>query len=177
MQKINKEKVLLERSLADYRGLSGQVEDAIVLLEMAAEAQDESAFIDVLNEQKQIEQKFDELELTSLLNGEQDAAVTYLSIHAGAGGTEAADWAEMLYRMYTRWAAANNYKCEILDISEGDGAGIKSATLLIEGPYAYGYLKAESGVIASCGFHLSIRTRAGTQVSLQFSHGLKSTMI
>lgn len=146
MQKINKEKVVLERAVADYRDLSSRVEDALVLLEMAEEAHDEKSFAEVQTELAQLQIKFNDLELTSLLNGEQDVSSSYLSIHAGAGGTEAADWAEMLYRMYTRWAAANGYKCEVLDLSEGDGAGIKSATLLIEGPYAYGYLKAESGV-------------------------------
>lgn len=146
MQKINKEKVILEKAVKDYNELTQRVDDALVLLEMAQEANDESSFGEVLSELKAMETKFNELELTSLLNGEQDAMSSYLSIHAGAGGTEAADWAQMLYRMYTRWAAINGYKLEVLDLNEGDGAGIKSATLLIEGPFAYGYLKAESGV-------------------------------
>ncbi len=146
MQKINKEKVVVERAVADYKDLSSRTEDALVLLEMAEEAQDEKSFAEVQSELKDLEGKFNSLELKSLLNGEQDVSSSYLSIHSGAGGTEACDWAEMLYRLYTRWAAANGYKCEVLDLSEGDGAGIKSATLLVEGPYAYGYLKAESGV-------------------------------
>lgn len=146
MQKLNKEKVVLERAVADYKELCSRAEDALVLLEMAEEAQDEKSFSEVQAELQALESKFIGLELKSLLNGEQDVSSSYLSIHAGAGGTEACDWAEMLYRMYTRWAASNGYKCEVLDLSEGDGAGIKSATLLIEGPYAYGYLKAESGV-------------------------------
>jgi len=146
MQKINKEKVLLERALGDYKDLSTRTEDALVLLEMAKEAQDEGTFKEVQAELAQLELKFNDLELKRLLNGEQDASSSYLSINSGAGGTEAADWAEMLLRMYTRWASINGYKCEVMDISEGEGAGIKSATLHIEGPYAYGYLKAESGV-------------------------------
>lgn len=146
MQKINKEKVLLERSVADYNEVASRVDDALVLLEMAEEAADEVSFEEVLRELDGIEAKFNDLELKSLLNGEQDASSSYISINAGAGGTEAADWAEMLYRMYTRWAQHNGYKCEVLELSEGEGAGIKSATLLVEGPYAYGYLKAESGV-------------------------------
>jgi peptide chain release factor 2 len=146
MQKINKEKVVLERAVSDYKELTGRVADALVLLEMADEAHDENSFNEVKTELSDIQAKYDNLELTSLLKGEQDASNTYLSIHSGAGGTEACDWAQMIYRMYTRWASANGYKCEVLDLNEGDGAGIKSATLLIEGPYAYGYLKAESGV-------------------------------
>jgi len=146
MQKINKEKVLLERALADYNDLSTRADDALVLLEMAKDAQDENTFQEVIGELKSLELKYNDLELKRLLNGEQDASSSYLSINSGAGGTEAADWAEMLYRMYTRWAAENGYKCQVLDVSEGEGAGIKSATMLIEGPYAYGYLKAESGV-------------------------------
>lgn len=146
MQKINKEKVLLERALGDYKDLFTRTEDALVLLEMAKEAQDEGTFKEVQSELAQLESKFNDLELKRLLNGEQDASSSYLSINSGAGGTEAADWAEMLLRMYTRWAAVNGYKCEVMDISEGEGAGIKSATLRIDGPYAYGYLKAESGV-------------------------------
>lgn len=86
------------------------------------------------------------LETESLLSGEQDGANTYLSIHSGAGGTEAADWAIMLYRMYLRWAEKRNYTAEILSFAEGEEAGIKSATLLIKGAYSYGYLKGESGV-------------------------------
>jgi peptide chain release factor 2 len=146
MQKLNKEKVLLEKSVNDYKDLNSRVDDALVLLEMAAEAHDEGAYSEVVAEQKSMEAKFNDLELTSLLNAEQDSSNSYLSVHAGAGGTEAADWAQMLYRMYTRWAEDNGFKVEILDLNEGDGAGIKSATLSIEGPYAYGYLKAESGV-------------------------------
>lgn len=146
MQKINKEKVLLERAVSDYRDLSSRTDDALVLLDMAKEAQDENTFKEVQNELASLESKYNDLELKRLLNGEQDASSSYLSINSGAGGTEAADWASMLFRMYTRWAAENGYKCEVLDISEAEGAGIKSATLLIEGPYAYGYLKAESGV-------------------------------
>ena len=93
MQKINKEKVLLERAVADYQDLSTRTDDAIVLLEMAKEAQDEGTFQEVLTEQAALEAKFNDLELKRLLNGEQDASSSYLSINAGAGGTEACDWA------------------------------------------------------------------------------------
>lgn len=146
MQKINKEKVLLEKSVADWRDLTRRTEDANVLLDMAAEAGDEDTFSEVKNEVGALNRTANDLELKSLLNGEMDGNSTYLSINAGAGGTEAQDWAEMLYRMYIRYAESHGYRVETMALSEGDGAGIKSGTLLIEGPYAYGNLKAENGV-------------------------------
>lgn len=146
MQKINQEKVLLEKSVRDYNELHQKVEDSLTLLEMAVEADDEASFQEVKNDLNFIRAKINELELKSLLNGEVDGNSAYISINSGAGGTEAQDWAAMLLRMYTRWAESQGYKVEVLSLNEGEEAGIKSATLLIEGPYAYGYLKAESGV-------------------------------
>lgn len=146
MQKINQEKVLLERSVNDYNELYQKVEDGLTLLEMAVEASDEASFKEVKNEMAAIRSKINDLELASLLNGEVDGNNSYISINSGAGGTEAQDWASMLLRMYTRWAEKHGFKVEILSINDGEEAGIKSATLLIEGPYAYGHLKAESGV-------------------------------
>lgn len=146
MQKINQEKVLLERSVNDYRELNQKVEDSLVLLDMAAEAEDEASFQEVCSELNSIQGRIGDLELKSLLNGEVDGNNSYISINSGAGGTEAQDWAAMLLRMYTRWAEKQGFKVEILSLNEGEEAGIKSATLLIEGPYAYGYLKAEAGV-------------------------------
>ena len=93
-----------------------------------------------------IQSKIHDLELKSLLNGEVDGNSGFISINSGAGGTESQDWASMLLRMYTRWAEKQGFRVEILSLNEGEEAGIKSATLLIEGPYAYGYLKAEAGV-------------------------------
>ncbi len=146
MQKINKEKTLLEKAMGEWKSYSGRLEDAIVLLEMAVEDEDDASFDEVKTEVLAIEKIGQALELSRLLNREMDSSSTYLSINSGAGGTESCDWAEMLMRMYTRYAEHHGYRVEILDITEGEGAGIKSCTLLIEGPYAYGYLKAESGV-------------------------------
>lgn len=146
MQKINKEKVLLSRSVDDWKDLNRRVEDAFVLLDMAAEAQDEVTFQEVKAESLALSQRADELELKSLLNGEMDGSSAYLSVNAGAGGTEAQDWAQMLLRMYIRYAESHGYKLETMALSEGEEAGIKSATIRIEGPYAYGNLKAENGV-------------------------------
>lgn len=146
MQKINKEKSFLEKAIAEWNSFHQKLEDAKVLLEMAVEAQDEATFKEFKAELVQVEKEGQELELKRLLNGELDVNSTYLSINSGAGGTEACDWAALLLRMYTRYADKHGYRTEILEMSEGDEAGIKSCTLLIEGPYAYGYLKAESGV-------------------------------
>jgi len=146
MQQINKEKVLLEKSVNDYNELNQKVEDALVLLEMAVEAHDEASFTEVKNEFSYINTRLEDLELKSLLNGEVDPNSAYVAIHAGAGGTESQDWASMLLRMYSRWAEDQGYKVELLSRNDGEEAGIKSAQVLIEGPYAYGYLKAESGV-------------------------------
>lgn len=146
MQKLNKERALLEKSVDSWKELSTRVEDAEVLLEMAVEANDEGTFGEVKSEAEKLEALVHELEIKKMLSGELDANGTYLSINSGAGGTEAQDWAEMLYRMYLRYAEKQGYKIETLEYNEGEGAGIKSATLLIQGPYAYGYLKAENGV-------------------------------
>lgn len=146
MQKLNKEKALLEKAVESWRSLKSRGEDAQVLLEMAVEEKDEKSFEEVKAEAGALEQFVHELEIKKMLGGELDANSAYLSINAGAGGTEAQDWAEMLFRMYVRYAEQHGYKPQVLEMTEGEGAGIKSATLLIEGPYAYGYLKAENGV-------------------------------
>lgn len=146
MQKLNKEKSLLEKAIGDWQGLRSRAEDAAVLIEMAVEASDEDTFVEAKNEVLALETLAGELEIKKMLSGELDSNGAYLTINAGAGGTEAQDWAEMLFRMYIRYAEHHGYKPSVLERTEGDGAGIKSATILIEGPYAYGYLKAESGV-------------------------------
>lgn len=146
MQKLNQEKTLLERAVGEYDGFANRLSDAEVLLEMAEEAQDESSFAEVKIEVQALEKLGDDLEIKRVLGGELDGNSAYLSINAGAGGTESCDWAEMLLRMYMRYADKHGYKCSVVEMTEGEGAGIKSCTLLIEGPYAYGYLKAESGV-------------------------------
>ena len=146
LQKINKEKITLERTINEFESFERALSDAHVLFEMSIEAHDEASFIEAQQEIAKLIQLGKELEAKRLLSGELDSHSTYLSIHAGAGGTEACDWAGMLLRMYTRYAESQGYKVEVMDVSEGEGAGIKSASLLIEGPFAYGYLKAESGV-------------------------------
>lgn len=143
---MNKEKTFLERAIKEYEDFAQRVDDAEVLVDMATEANDEATFVEGRIEVFELKKVGQQLELKRVLNGELDGNSTYLSINSGAGGTEAADWAGMLMRMYMRYAEQQGYSCDILEISEGEEAGIKSVTLLIEGSYAYGYLKAESGV-------------------------------
>lgn len=146
MQKLNQEKALLEKAVTEYETFQTKLEDAKVLLDMAVEASDEDSFNEVKSELSDCDDLGKSLELKRVLSGELDANSTYLAINAGAGGTEACDWASMLMRMYMRYAEKQGFKVSLLDVNEGEGAGIKSCTMLIEGPYAYGYLKAESGV-------------------------------
>lgn len=115
-------------------------------IELAQSENDESLENEIENELEQIQKAYSELELKSMLSGKDDDKNCILTIHSGAGGTEAQDWAEMLMRMYLRWGEQNGYKMTLIDYLEGEGAGIKSATIEVEGPFAYGYLKAENGV-------------------------------
>lgn len=146
MQKINQEISILEKTCDQWSSLQTRTDEALVLLDMAQEAGDEATFQEVWVEVDKLRTEIEGLELKRLLDGEMDMNSSFLSINSGAGGTEACDWASMLLRMYTRYADKNGYKVEVLEMTEGDGAGIKSVTLLIQGPYAFGYLKAESGV-------------------------------
>jgi len=108
--------------------------------------EDESHYDDIQKELKALEESLENAELKNMLSGKDDDKACILTIHSGAGGTEAQDWAEMLMRMYLRWGEQNGYTMRILDILEGDGAGIKSVSIEVEGEFAYGYLKAENGV-------------------------------
>lgn len=146
LQKLNKERSLIEKTIEDWKSLDQGLEDQLVMLEMATEEADEGTLAEVESEIRRLAQRAEELELKRLLSGESDPNSVYLSINAGAGGTEACDWASMLMRMYLRYAADKGYRAEIEEITEGEEAGIKSVTIYIEGPYAYGHLKAESGV-------------------------------
>lgn len=146
LQKINQEMSVLSKSLQEFESFSQRLDDVQVLLEMATEAADESTFAEAKTESEALAVLGEKLEAKRVLNGEMDMNSAFLSINSGAGGTESCDWAEMLLRMYMRYADAHGFSTEILDRTDGDGAGLKSVTLLITGAYAYGYLKAESGV-------------------------------
>lgn len=146
MQKINKEKAALDKTISEWQNLHSRLEDAQVLLEMAAEAKDEASFDEVKSELRQIQLRTSDLEIKSLMRGPMDASNAYVSINSGAGGTEACDWAEMLMRMYLRWAERQGFRAEVLSMTPGEEAGIKSVTIFIEGPFVYGNLRSECGV-------------------------------
>jgi peptide chain release factor 2 len=129
-----------------WQGIAKRVSDVQELMEMAEDEEDSSMLADLNVESEALLKEFGKLEFRLLLSEPHDKSSALLSIHAGAGGTESQDWAEMLLRMYLRWADANKYKTEIVDRTAGEEAGIKSVTILVEGRHAYGYLKAERGV-------------------------------
>jgi peptide chain release factor 2 len=129
-----------------FRGLEKEVEEADMLLDMAVEEQDTGAVQDVSRQVEAIDDKIKRLSLEVMLDGENDPNNAIVSINAGAGGTEAQDWAEMLLRMYLRWTERKGFTADVIDLQPGDEAGIKSATFSVEGEYAYGYLKSENGV-------------------------------
>jgi len=145
-QKLLREKSAVEREIGLYDGLQASLDDAEVLLELADEEDDDGTRLEVAEKLEAARAQLDEAELKRLLGGEDDAANAILSINAGAGGTDACDWAEMLLRMYLRWAERQGFKTEVLDLQAGEEAGVRSATLTISGEFACGYLKAEEGV-------------------------------
>ena len=129
-----------------YRQLESGYEDIETLIEMGYEENDESILPEIEEELERLKKNYEELRIKTLLSGEYDKNDAILSLHAGAGGTESCDWAAMLFRMYSRWAADKGYQLEVLDSLDGDEAGIKSITFQISGENAYGYLKSEKGV-------------------------------
>jgi len=141
-----KEKAAIERSLKDWNSLASRLHDLEAMAELAAEEGGESMRAEMEREVTAIQKDIAASEIAALLSGEQDITNAIVSIHPGAGGTEAQDWAEMLMRMYLRWAEAQGYGTEILDYQNGDEAGVKSVTFTISGAYAYGKMKAEAGV-------------------------------
>lgn len=142
MQKIGS----LKAKVTGYESLKSDYEDALVMIELADEEGDLSLLDDCTASVKDIETRVEDMTLSTLLSGEFDGKNALLTFHAGAGGTEAQDWAEMLFRMYNRWGERHGYKVSTLDYLDGDVAGIKSATVLVEGENAYGYLKGEMGI-------------------------------
>lgn len=142
MQKIGS----LKAKITGYESLKSDYEDALVMIELADEEGDLSLLDDCTASVKDIETRVEDMTLSTLLSGEFDGKNALLTFHAGAGGTEAQDWAEMLFRMYNRWGERHGYKVSTLDYLDGDVAGIKSATILVEGENAYGYLKGEMGI-------------------------------
>lgn len=141
-----KEQKQISKLVNDFLGLDQGIEDAEILLELALEEDDQSVLEEVEEKLCALEDYVSELEVQRLFTQPEDAGAAIVEIHAGAGGTEAQDWAEMLMRMYLRWAEREGYQCEILDTLPGEEAGMKSGTFSVEGVYAFGRLKAEVGI-------------------------------
>lgn len=146
LQKINQEISELRKVIEEWMSAWQKSEDLLVLFEMAKEEKDESVFLEATEDLKTLYQQVEKMEMQKLLSGPTDANSAFISINSGAGGTEACDWADALFRMYSRYADDNGYSTEVLEMTEGEGAGIKSVTFSVTGPYAFGYLKSESGV-------------------------------
>jgi peptide chain release factor 2 len=145
-QDLGRERASLERVVIGIRSLAESLAEAGDLLELAIAESDEGTAVAVADDVASLADKVDKLEFQRMFSGEMDGANAFVDIQAGAGGTEAQDWAEMLLRMYLRWAEARGWKTELLEVSAGEVAGIKSATFRVEGDYAYGWLKTEIGV-------------------------------
>ncbi len=145
-QGLGKEKVQLEQSVLTIHQLERGLSDATEFLVLAEEAQDASVVEDAEREIADLEKSLSDLEFRRMFSGRMDANNAYVDIQSGSGGTEAQDWAEMLLRMYLRWCNAHDFKAELIEASAGEVAGIKSATIYVQGPYAFGWMRTETGV-------------------------------
>ncbi|MGA9581196.1 MAG: peptide chain release factor 2 [Allosphingosinicella sp.] len=145
-QEVMRERRRLEEAIAATRAIQQELDDNVELLEMAEAEGDESMEGDAVAALAELADRAERDKVTALLAGEADANDTYIEVNSGAGGTESQDWAEMLHRMYRRWAERRGFKVEVVDYHSGEQAGIKSATLMVKGENAYGYAKTESGV-------------------------------
>ena len=144
--KIQKEKTQLGRKLDKFNNVNDAITDAVELYEMAKEENDEESIEALYEDANSLEALIRNMEIEVLLSGDSDSSNAILSIHPGAGGTESQDWAEMLLRMYKKWAENHNFSVEILDYQKGEEAGIKDVSIIIKGENAYGYLKVENGI-------------------------------
>lgn len=145
-QKIQTKITHLRRKVEQFQKMEGSVEDLLLMCELGDEAEDLDMLKDIESELAVLKQNMEKLRLETLLTGEYDDRNATLTLHAGAGGTEAQDWCEMLYRMYSRWADAHDFSVKVVDVLDGDEAGLKSVSIQVEGENAYGYLRSEIGV-------------------------------
>ncbi|MGL5948784.1 MAG: peptide chain release factor 2 [Aeromonas sp.] len=145
-QALGKERVALETVVNTIDTLTQGVDDVEMLVSLAVEGEDEETFNEAIAEGNELEAKLVELEFRRMFSGQHDASDCYIDIQSGSGGTEAQDWANMVLRMYLRWGDAHGYKPELIECSDGDVAGIKSATIKLSGEYAFGWLRTETGV-------------------------------
>jgi len=146
ISRLNQERAFIIEQLGEWKRHYQETEDARLLAEMAHEEDDQTSLKEVVADVSRIEEEVKDLEFHSLLGEPDDRRNAIVSINAGAGGTEAQDWAEMLFRMYLRWAESKEYLTQVIDYQEGDEAGLKSTTFTVKGAYAYGYLKSEHGI-------------------------------
>ena len=145
-QKLGKERSSLQDIVVTIDKLDTGLSDIEDIIELAAEEQDESFLEEVVRELSSLDSQLETLEFRRMFSGDMDLNSAYLDVQAGSGGTEAQDWAEMLLRMYLRWGEAHGFKTEVMEVSEGEVAGIKGATIRLEGEYAFGWLRTETGV-------------------------------
>lgn len=145
-QQLGRERARLSADVGEIDRATKGIADAAELLDLAESEADEAAARDIGRDAQALESQVRNLELKRMFSGEMDSHSAFLDIQAGAGGTEAQDWAQMLLRMYLRWGAAHGFRCEVIDSNPGEVAGIKSATVEVQGEYAYGWLRTETGV-------------------------------
>ncbi|WP_439242046.1 peptide chain release factor 2 [Lonepinella sp. BR2474] len=145
-QALGKERSALELVVNTIKKLDQGLEDVDGLLELAIEGEDEQTFNEAVAELDELEQQLAKLEFQRMFSGQHDACDCYVDLQAGSGGTEAQDWTEMLLRMYLRWAESKGFKTELMEVSDGDVAGLKSATIKVSGEYAFGWLRTETGI-------------------------------
>ena len=145
-QELNKGKVYLERELSKFITLENSIKDSLELAEMAIEEDDVSTLEEISNDLLRHERDLHDLELRRMFSNKMDPNNAYLDIQSGSGGTEAQDWAEMLMRMYLKWGESKGFETEVIEVSHGEVAGIKSAAIKFNGDYAYGWLRTETGV-------------------------------
>ena len=145
-QKLSKEKTSLEKIVASYEIVFNKVSDSQVLLDISIEENDDSSIDEISNGVFEISKMVEELEFSRMFTKKMDSSSAFIEIQSGSGGTEAQDWAEMLLRMYTKWAERRDFNSNMIEISHGEVAGIKSASLYVEGHYAYGWLRTETGI-------------------------------
>src|SRR5210317_834246 len=145
-QKISKEKTVLEKSLASFKSAEEKVSDGLMFIDIAEEEGDEASIKEIIESFYELEKLVSELEFSKMFTNKMDPASAYIEIQSGSGGTEAQDWAEMLLRMYSKWSESRGFEVDLTEISHGEVAGIKSATLHVSGEYSYGWLRTETGI-------------------------------
>ena len=145
-QKLSKENTVIENTLTSYNNVANKLSDCEVLLDLSEEENDDSSIEDISQDLEDIKSALEELEFSRMFTNKMDPASAYIEIQSGSGGTEAQDWAEMLLRMYSKWGESRGFSIKVVDISPGDIAGIKSASLYVDGDHAYGWLRTETGV-------------------------------